>query len=77
MTTALRNHIATAKPGLRWRKGFAALGDGHAPWLGEVERLRKVSARSCDEPSDPSADNLAGAGFPPYWARSVTVSCSS
>jgi serine/tyrosine/threonine adenylyltransferase len=60
----LRNHLAEVA--IRQ----AAKGD-----FGEIERLRKVLERPFDE-QDTAVSN-AYAGFPPEWAQSIEVSCSS
>ena len=62
----LRNHLA--ETAIR----RAAEGD-----FSEVERLLKVLAQPFDEPAEPSPQDLADAGFPPDWAQSIEVSCSS
>ncbi len=62
----LRNHLA--ETAIR----RAAAGD-----FSEVERLLKVLARPFDEPSRPSAQDVSDAGFPPDWAGTIAVSCSS
>jgi serine/tyrosine/threonine adenylyltransferase len=62
----LRNHLA--ETAIR----RAAEGD-----LSEVERLSAVLARPFDEPAAPSAQDLSDAAFPPDWAQSIEVSCSS
>ena len=62
----LRNHLA--ETAIR----RAAEGD-----FSEVERLLKVLATPFDEPDSPSAQDVSDAGFPPAWAQSIAVSCSS
>ena len=62
----LRNHLA--ETAIR----RAADGD-----FGEIERLRAVLAHPYDDPADPTAHDAADAGFPPAWAQSIEVSCSS
>jgi len=62
----LRNHLA--ETAIR----RAVEGD-----FSEVERQLKVLARPFDEPAEPSAQDLSDAGFPPDWAQSIEVSCSS
>jgi len=62
----LRNHLA--ETAIR----RAAAGD-----FTEVERLLKVLARPFDDPAKPSAQDLSDAGFPPDWAGTIAVSCSS
>ena len=62
----LRNHLC--ETAIR----RAATGD-----FAEVARLLKVLARPFDEPAEPSAQDLSDAGFPPDWAQSIEVSCSS
>jgi uncharacterized protein YdiU (UPF0061 family) len=62
----LRNHLA--ETAIR----RAADGD-----FGEIERLRAVLAHPYDDPADPTAQDVADAGFPPAWAQSIEVSCSS
>ncbi len=62
----LRNHLAEAAI------QRAATGD-----FSEVERLLQVLARPYDEPAEPTAQDQADAGFPPEWAQTIEVSCSS
>jgi uncharacterized protein YdiU (UPF0061 family) len=64
----LRNHMA--ETAIR----RAAEGD-----FLEIERLLQVLARPFDEPQQatPSAQDRADAGFPPEWAQTIEVSCSS
>ena len=62
----LRNHLAETAI------QRAAAGD-----FSEVDRLLQVLARPFDEPAEPSAQDMADAGFPPSWAQSIEVSCSS
>ncbi len=62
----LRNHLA--ETAIR----RAAEGD-----FSEVERLQKVLAQPCDEPADALPQDRSDAGFPPDWAQSIEVSCSS
>ena len=62
----LRNHLAEGA--IR----SAAAGD-----FSEVGRLLKVLARPFDEPDEPTAQDLSDAGFPPDWAQTIEVSCSS
>jgi serine/tyrosine/threonine adenylyltransferase len=58
----LRNHLAEV-----------AIQRAQAGDFSEVERLLKVLSRPFDEQPDAEAD----AGFPPEWAQSIEVSCSS
>ncbi len=62
----LRNHLA--ETAIR----RAVEGD-----FSEVERLLEVLARPFAEPVEPSAQDRSDAGFPPEWAESIEVSCSS
>jgi len=62
----LRNHLAET-----------AIRRADAGDFSEVERLLEVLAHPFDDPADPSPQDLADAGFPPDWARSIEVSCSS
>ena len=62
----LRNHLA--ETAIR----RAADGD-----FAEVERLLAVLSRPFDEPAAPTTQDDADAGFPPAWAQSIEVSCSS
>ena len=43
----------------------------------EVERLRRELARPREDSADPAPADRADAGFPPAWAPSIEVSCSS
>ena len=58
----LRNHLAET-----------AIAQARAGDFSEVARLLKVLGRPFDEQPEASAD----AGFPPEWAQSIEVSCSS
>ncbi len=60
----LRNHLADA-----------AIRQARAGDFSEVERLQNVLARPFDEHSED--DTLRYAGFPPEWAKTIEVSCSS
>jgi uncharacterized protein YdiU (UPF0061 family) len=62
----LRNHL-----------GETAIRRAEAGDFSEIERLLNVLAHPFDEPAEPSPQDLADAGFPPDWARSIEVSCSS
>ena len=57
----LRNHLAEG-----------AIRQAQAGEFGEVERLLKALQHPFDEPAQPS-----DAAFPPEWAQSLEVSCSS
>ena len=58
----LRNHLAEV-----------AIRQARAGDFSEVQRLTKVLSRPFDEQPESAAD----AGFPPEWAQSIEVSCSS
>jgi uncharacterized protein YdiU (UPF0061 family) len=58
----LRNHLAEV-----------AIRQARAGDFSEVQRLLKVLSRPFDE----SPESAAYAGFPPEWAQSIEVSCSS
>jgi uncharacterized protein YdiU (UPF0061 family) len=60
----LRNHLAEV-----------AIREAQAGDFGEVERLLKVLARPFDESDAATRERYAG--FPPEWAQSIEVSCSS
>jgi uncharacterized protein YdiU (UPF0061 family) len=62
----LRNHLAET-----------AIRRAEAGDFSEIDRLLKVLARPFEEPAEPSAQDLADAGFPPDWAQAIEVSCSS
>jgi uncharacterized protein YdiU (UPF0061 family) len=62
----LRNHLAEGAIRL------ATAGD-----FSEVARLLRVLERPFDDPAHPTAQDDADAGFPPDWAQSIEVSCSS
>ena len=62
----LRNHLAEA--------AIRRAADGD---FDEIERLLGVLERPFDDPAEPGAADLADAGFPPDWAQSIEVSCSS
>ena len=62
----LRNHLAEA-----------AIRQATAGDFGEVERLLQVLTQPFDEPAAPTPQDAADAGFPPEWAQSIEVSCSS
>ncbi len=62
----LRNHLAET--------AIRRAGEGD---FAEVDRLRKVLAAPYDEVATPTAEDLSDAGFPPAWAQSIEVSCSS
>jgi len=62
----LRNHMAEA-----------AIRQAQTGDFAEVERLLKVLARPFDEAAVPSAQDIADADFPPEWAQTIEVSCSS
>jgi uncharacterized protein YdiU (UPF0061 family) len=62
----LRNHLAETAIRRATEGDFA-----------EVDRLLNVLAAPFDEPAAPSAQDRADAGFPPEWAQSIAVSCSS
>ncbi|MBX3605828.1 MAG: YdiU family protein [Piscinibacter sp.] len=62
----LRNHLAEL-----------AIRDAQAGEFGTVERLLKVLRRPYDEHSGAGPEIEAWAGFPPDWASSIEVSCSS
>ncbi len=58
----LRNHLAEV-----------AIRQAQAGDFSEVQRLQKILSRPFDE----QPDSAAYAGFPPEWAQSIEVSCSS
>jgi serine/tyrosine/threonine adenylyltransferase len=60
----LRNHLAQT-----------AIGAAEAGDFSEVERLSAVLQRPYDEPAGDDAQRYAS--FPPEWAHSIEVSCSS
>ena len=60
----LRNHLAEV-----------AIRDAQAGDFSEVERLLKVLERPFDESDEATRERYAG--FPPDWAQSIEVSCSS
>lgn len=60
----LRNHLAEV-----------AIRDAEAGDFGEVQRLLKVLERPFDELAPGATER--DAGFPPEWAQSIEVSCSS
>ncbi|MEP7297200.1 MAG: protein adenylyltransferase SelO [Burkholderiales bacterium] len=60
----LRNHLAEV-----------AIREAQAGDFGEVQRLMKVLARPFDESDAATRERYAG--FPPEWAQSIEVSCSS
>ena len=62
----LRNHLAEG--------AIRRAADGD---FSEVERLLEVLAHPFDDPALPSAQDVADAGFPPDWAQTIEVSCSS
>ncbi|MCB2019176.1 MAG: YdiU family protein, partial [Burkholderiaceae bacterium] len=62
----LRNHLAEGAIRL------ATAGD-----FSEVARLLRVLEHPFDDPAHPTAQDDADAGFPPDWAQSIEVSCSS
>ena len=62
----LRNHLAET--------AIRRAADGN---FAEVERLLAVLSRPFDEPAAPTTQDDADAGFPPAWAQSIEVSCSS
>ena len=62
----LRNHLAEGA--IRQ----ALVGD-----FSEVTRLLHVLEHPFDDPARPTAQDVADAGFPPEWAQSIEVSCSS
>ena len=45
--------------------------------VSSTELESAVLARPFDEPAAPSAQDLSDAAFPPDWAQSIEVSCSS
>ena len=62
----LRNHLAEVA--IRGAQG----GD-----FSETERLLRLLAQPFDEHADSGFDSAPYAGFPPDWALSIEVSCSS
>jgi uncharacterized protein YdiU (UPF0061 family) len=60
----LRNHLAEV-----------AIREAQAGDVGEVQRLLKVLAHPFDESDAATRERYAG--FPPEWAQSIEVSCSS
>ena len=60
----LRNHLAEV-----------AIREAQAGDVGEVQRLLKVLAHPFDESDGATRERYAG--FPPEWAQSIEVSCSS
>ncbi|MEP6875646.1 MAG: protein adenylyltransferase SelO [Burkholderiales bacterium] len=60
----LRNHLADV-----------AIREAQAGHFGEVQRLLKVLERPFDESDAATRERYAG--FPPEWAQSIEVSCSS
>jgi len=60
----LRNHIAEV-----------AIRDAQAGDLAEVQRVLKVLSRPFDESDVATRERYAG--FPPDWAQTIEVSCSS
>ena len=72
---ALRMKLANPKFMLRNHLAEAAIRDAQAGDFTEVDRLLKVLNHPFDE-QDAAASN-AYAGFPPDWATTIEVSCSS
>lgn len=70
---ALRMNRSNPKYVLRNHLAEKAIRQAQAGDFGEVQRLLKVLERPFDEQPEHSAD----AGFPPEWAQSIEVSCSS
>ena len=62
----LRNHLAEV-----------AIRDAQHGDFSEVQRLLKVLARPYDEQLDGGPEIAAYAAFPPEWAQTIEVSCSS
>ena len=62
----LRNHLAESA--IRQ----AQVGD-----FSEITRLLRVLEQPFDDPERPTAQDEADTGFPPAWAQSIEVSCSS
>ena len=60
----LRNHLAEV-----------AIREAREGDFGEVQRLLKVLERPYDESDAATRERYAG--FPPEWAQSIEVSCSS
>jgi serine/tyrosine/threonine adenylyltransferase len=60
----LRNHLAEV-----------AIQNAQAGDFSEVDRLLKVLQQPCDE--QPAGAEPGDAGFPPEWAQTIEVSCSS
>ncbi len=72
---ALRMNCSNPKFVLRNHLAEVAIQKAQIGDFGEVERLLKVLQRPFDEfPADATA---ADAGFPPEWAQTIEVSCSS
>ena len=62
----LRNHLAEA-----------AIRQAQSGDFGEIARLLRVLGHPFDDPAQATAQDDADAGFPPDWAQSIAVSCSS
>ena len=62
----LRNHLAEA-----------AIRRAQSGDFGEIARLLGVLEHPFDDPAQPTPQDDADAGFPPDWAQSIAVSCSS
>lgn len=62
----LRNHLAEA-----------AIRQAQAGDFSEIARLLGALEHPFDDPAHPTADDDADAAFPPDWAQSIEVSCSS
>ncbi len=72
---ALRMNRVNPKFVLRNHLVDAAIRQARAGDFSEVVRLQNVLARPFDEHSED--DTLRYAGFPPEWAKTIEVSCSS
>jgi len=66
LRVVLRNHLAESA--IRQ----AQVGD-----FSEITRLLRVLEQPFDDPERPTAQDEADTGFPPAWAQSIEVSCSS
>lgn len=62
----LGNHLAEA-----------AIRRAQSGDFGEIARLLRVLEHPFDDPAQATAQDDADAGFPPDWAQSIAVSCSS
>jgi serine/tyrosine/threonine adenylyltransferase len=72
---ALRMNLVNPKFVLRNHMAEVAIQNAQAGDFAEVDRLLKVLQRPFDE--QPAGATAADAGFPPEWAQTIEVSCSS